>query len=62
MIAALSLITVPSGSTRVGTWASGLIFSRAVRDGGSRSRSPTGSSVKGSPYQTSCASTSAEPQ
>ena len=62
VIAALSLMTVPSGSTSVGTWASGLTFSSLVRASGDLKRSPTGSKVKGSPYQTSCASTIDEPQ
>ena len=62
VIAALSLMTLPSGISSVGTWASGLTFFSLASASGVRNRSSTGSKVKGSPYQASCASTMVEPQ
>jgi len=44
VIAALSVITVPSGSTRVGSWATGLTFANSCRAASEMNRSPTSSS------------------
>ena len=62
VIAALSLITLPSGISSVGTWASGLTLRSRAAASGFLNRSSTGSTSNGSPYQASCASTMAEPQ
>ena len=62
VMAALSLITLPSGISSVGTWASGLTLASFAAASGVLKRSSTGSKVKGRPYQTSWASTMVEPQ
>ena len=45
VIAALSLITLPSGISSVGTWASGLTLSSFAAASGVLNRSSTGSKV-----------------
>src|SRR6516162_3991774 len=61
VIAALSVITLPSGSSSVGTCATGLIGPSRARASADANRSSTSSIVNGNPYQTNCASTSTEP-
>src|SRR3984893_5390626 len=62
VIAALSVITLPSGSNNVGTCATGLIGPSRARAAAEANRSSTSSIVNGNPYQANCASTSTEPQ
>src|ERR1700732_1676575 len=62
VIAALSDITLPSGSNNVGTCAIGLIGPSRARAAAEANRSSTSSIVNGHPYQANCASTSTEPQ
>ena len=45
VIAALSLMTLPSGISSVGTWASGLTFFSLASASGVRNRSSTASKV-----------------
>ena len=45
VIAALSLITLPSGISSVGTWASGLTLASFAAASGVLNRSSTGSKV-----------------
>src|SRR5438128_11536634 len=62
VIAALSVITLPSSSNNVGTCATGLIGPSRARAAAEANKSSTSSIVNGNPYQANCASTSTEPQ